>query len=189
MANWASTSYRIEGKQEHLQDLFNLCEDFCSCKRPVMKENASSDWEGNIVMALGINIQDSYLRGFIQSYEISDGLLSIEAEEAWGTTDLRKALENHFDDIKVYYSMEEEGCEVYATNDSEGKYFPYRYVLDSCIDGKDEYEVFPTLKDLLKYIGSCLKWEEVSLEKVKEWNESHELDDDYIAIHEYQIVA
>ena len=27
MANWASTSYRIEGNQKDLQELYNLCKD------------------------------------------------------------------------------------------------------------------------------------------------------------------
>lgn len=188
MANWASTSYRIEGKQSDLQKLYELCEAFENDKRPVMKEDAANDWEGNIILALGIDIEDSYLRGFIQSYELTDGLLSIEAEEAWGVTDFRHILENHFEDMKVYYIVEEEGCEVYETNDSEGKYFSYKYVVDSSIGGKDEYEVFNTQKDVLKYVASCLKRDSISFEDIDSWNESHEYDDDYISIHEYQIV-
>ncbi len=27
------------------------------------------------------------------------------------------------------------------------------------------------------------------VEEIKEWNEEHELDDDYISLHEYEIVA
>jgi len=84
MANWASTSYRIEGNQEDLRELFNLYKAFDSKERPVMEENAAKDWEGNIILALGIDKGSSYLRGFIQSCELSNGLLCIEAEEAWG---------------------------------------------------------------------------------------------------------
>lgn len=52
MANWASTSYCIEGQQCDLREIFNLCKDFIECKRKPMKENADCEWEGNIVMAL-----------------------------------------------------------------------------------------------------------------------------------------
>ena len=66
MANWAQTSYRIEGNSEDLQELNDLCKAFLSKERPVMEEGASEEWEGNIILALGIDKGSSYLRGFIQ---------------------------------------------------------------------------------------------------------------------------
>ena len=54
MANWAQTSYRIEGNSEDLQELNDLCKAFLSKERPVMEEGASEEWEGNIILALGI---------------------------------------------------------------------------------------------------------------------------------------
>lgn len=95
MANWALTSYRIEGNQKDLQELSNLCKAFTNRERPVMEEGASNDWEGNIILALGEEIDGSYIRGFIQECKLSDVLLSIEAEEAWDATDFRHLLENH----------------------------------------------------------------------------------------------
>lgn len=89
MANWASTSYRIEGKQEDLKTLNELINEFMDGKRPVMEDNASKDWEGNVALELGENTKGYYLRGFIQTCELEDDVLSIEAEEAWGATDFR----------------------------------------------------------------------------------------------------
>lgn len=82
MANWATTSYRIENKLENLQELHNLCKAFLNKERPVMEEGASEEWEGNIILALGIDKGSSYLRGFIQECELEDGVLRIEANEA-----------------------------------------------------------------------------------------------------------
>lgn len=42
--------------------------------------------------------------------------------------------------MKVYFIVEEEGGEVYATNDKEGRFFDYRFLVDSCVDGADEWE-------------------------------------------------
>ena len=114
MANWASTSYRIEGKQEDLKTLNELINEFMDGKRPVMEDNASKDWEGNVALELGENTKGYYLRGFIQTCELEDDVLSIEAEEAWGATDFRHILEKHFEGMKVYFIVEEEGGEVYA---------------------------------------------------------------------------
>lgn len=109
MANWASTSYRIEGKQEDLKTLNELINEFMDGKRPVMEDNASKDWEGNVALELGENTKGYYLRGFIQTCELEDDVLSIEAEEAWGATDFRHILEKHFEGMKVYFIVEEEG--------------------------------------------------------------------------------
>lgn len=74
MANWATVGYRIEGNSEDLQQLNELCKAFLKRERPVMEEGASEEWEGNIILALGIDKGTSYLRGFIQDCELEDGV-------------------------------------------------------------------------------------------------------------------
>lgn len=188
MANWASTSYRIEGNQKDLQELNNLCKAFMNKERPVMEEGASENWEGNIILALGEEIGDSYIRGFIQDIELSDGLLSIEAEEAWGATDFNKLLEKHYDGMKVYFIVEEEGCEVYATNDAEGKYFDCLSVLTSHVDGEYHREEFRTENEALKYAAKLIGRTSVTKGEIEEWNEEHEDNDEYININGFELV-
>lgn len=171
MANWASTSYRIEGNQNDLQELNNLCKAFMNKERPVMEEGADENWEGNIILALGEEIGDSYIRGFIQYLELSDGLLSIEAEETWGATDFNKLLEKHYDGMKVYFIVEEEMCEVYATNDAEGKYFNCRSVLTSYVDGEYHREEFKNKNEALKYAAKLIGRDSVTKLEVAKWNE------------------
>ena len=171
MANWASTVYRIEGNQKDLHELTDLCNAFMNKERPVMEEGASENWEGNIILALGEEIGDSYIRGFIQNIELSDGLLSIYAEEAWGATDFNKLLEKHYDGMKVYFIVEEEMCEVYATNDAEGKYFKCRSVLTSYVDGEYHREEFKNKNEALKYAAKLLGRDSVTKLEVAKWNE------------------
>lgn len=189
MANWASTSYRIEGKQEDLKTLNELINEFMDGKRPVMEDNASKDWEGNVALELGENTKGYYLRGFIQTCELEDDVLSIEAEEAWGATDFRHILEKHFEGMKVYFIVEEEGGEVYATNDKEGRFFDYRFLVDSCVDGADEWEYFDTKEQALSYVARRMRVETVTLEEIDKWNDDHYEGDDYIYFHEYELVA
>lgn len=189
MANWALTSYRIEGEQKDLQELFDLCKAFDTGERPAMTERADKEWEGNVILALGVDTDGKDLRGFIQTYELENGILKIEAQEAWSVTDFRHLLESHYKNMKVYFITEEDGCEVYITNDKDSKYFDYRFVVDSCIDGEEGYEEFKTEKDVLEYVARNLKRKSVTLEDIEQWNEEHECDDDYINIHEYEVVA
>lgn len=171
MANWASTSYRIEGNQKDLQELYNLCKDFSEKKRHAMEEGASDGWEGNIILALGEEIGDSYIRGFIQSFKLKNGLLSIEAEEAWGVTDFNLLLEKHYDNMKVYFIVEEEMCEIFATNDAEGKYFNSRSILTSYVGGKYHREKFKNKNEALKYAAKLIGRDSVTKLEVAKWNE------------------
>lgn len=48
MANWADTNYVIEGPEEVLKKLYKALEHHETA------EGSSSDWEGNVLKALGI---------------------------------------------------------------------------------------------------------------------------------------
>ena len=171
MANWASTSYRIEGNQKDLQELNDLCKAFMNKERPALEKGADENWEGNIILALGEEIGDKYIRGFIQTCELSDGLLRISAEEAWGVTDFNLLLEKHYDNMKVYFIVEEEMCEIFATNDTEGKYFNSRSILTSYVDGKYHREEFKNKNEALKYAAKLIGRDSVTKLEVAKWNE------------------
>ena len=192
MANWASTSYAIEGNKSDLESVFNVINDFVKSNVKPVEANASKEWEGNIVKALGASeeqMKNNYLRGFIQTYEIIDGVLYIEAEEAWGATDFRHLLAKLMPELTIYYIVEECGCEVYATNDCDGKYFTDSYYVDVCIDRDYFSEYFDTEKQVLAYVAQLLKKEAVTMAEIDEWNEIQDDSENYIYVHEFEYVA
>ena len=192
MANWASTSYAIEGSKSDLERVFNVINDFVKSNVKPVEANASKKWEGNIVKALGASeeqMKNNYLRGFIQTYEIIDGVLYIEAEEAWGATDFRHLLAKLMPELTIYYIVEECGCEVYATNDCDGKYFTESYYVDIYIDGDYFSEYFDTEKQVLAYVAQLLKKEAVTMAEIDEWNEIQDDSENYIYVHEFEYVA
>ena len=192
MANWASTSYAIEGSKSDLERMFNVINDFVKSNVKPVEANASKEWEGNIVKALGASeeqMKNNYLRGFIPTYEIIDGVLYIEAEEAWGATDFRHLLAKLMPELTIYYIVEECGCEVYATNDCDGKYFTESYYVDICIDGDYFSEYFDTEKQVLAYVAQLLKKESVTMKEIDEWNEEQDDNENYIYVHEFKYVV
>lgn len=192
MANWASTSYAIEGNKSDLERMFNVINDFVKSNVKPVEANASKEWEGNIVKALGASeeqMKNNYLRGFIQTYEIIDGVLYIEAEEAWGATDFRHLLAKLMPKLTIYYIVEECGCEVYATNDCDGKYFTESYYVDICIDGDYFSEYFDTEKQVLAYVAQLLKKESVTMKEIDEWNEEQDDNENYIYVHEFKYIV
>lgn len=191
MANWASTSYRIEGSKGDLEKVYNVIDEFMSERRKPVEVNASSEWEGNIIRALGATdeqMKNNYLRGFIEEYEMDGDIIRIEAEEAWGTTDFRQVLAQLMPELTIYYIVEEPGCEVYATNDADGKYFPERFYVDAYVNGDYQSEYFDTEEQAMTYVANLLGKQEVSKNELENWNECHEEDDNFIYIHEFEIV-
>lgn len=191
MANWATTSYRIEGSKSDLEKLYGVIDSFLTDRQKPVTETASRDWEGNIIKALGATdeqMKNNYLRGFIQEYEMEEGVIRIEAEEAWGATDFRHVLAKLMPELTIYYIVEEPGCEVYATNDADGKYFPDQFYLDACINGNYESDYFATEEKALAYAAKLIGKEKVSKAKLESWNEDHEEDEEFVYIHEFEIV-
>lgn len=191
MANWASTSYRIEGSKEDLEKVYNVIDEFMSERRKPVVVDASNEWEGNIIRALGATdeqMKNNYLRGFIEEYEMDGDIIRIEAEEAWGTTDFRQVLAQLMPELTIYYIVEEPGCEVYATNDADGKYFPERFYVDAYVNGDYQSEYFETEEQAMTYVANLLGKKEVSKNELENWNECHEEDNNFIYIHEFEIV-
>lgn len=194
MANWAFTSYAIEGPNETLQKIEQ------AMLHPV--EEGDDGWEGAILKALGITWEErkpggtgKYMRGFIDDKPWWDGedILRFDAQEAWGATDFNEVLEENFPDIKVYYSVEEEGGEVYATNDAEGKYFPERYWIDACINNCYQSEYFASKEHALDYIsrissGEVTTFDEAEAFSNKEGKYIKSNQEDYISVHEFTII-
>lgn len=192
MANMASTSYRIVGKKEDILMIYDTWKEFDSKKRPPMDGAADPNWEGNIILALGIKADDKCLRGFIQDVWIDGDCLCIEAEEAWSVTDFRNCLTEHFKDLSVFYCCEELGCGVFQTNDKDGVYFDYHYLMDIFVNHQSDWDYYDTEEQALSHAAKLLGRESITKEEVEKFNEQHEElgdeDENYIHIYELEIV-
>lgn len=187
MANWAISTYQIEGDKNTLKTIHDIYREFMNKTRP-FKEGSCESWFGNLFHAINKPIpKDYYMRGFIEEMELSnDGqLLTINAEEAWGATDFRRMLKKCYPQLTIYYIVEEPGCEVYATNDAEGKYFPERIYIDACNDGNYISDYFNNDDDAEAWVKEHFG---ISKEEIEKFNDDHEDDDDnFIYWNEYTI--
>lgn len=192
MANWASTTYAVEGPKETLQKI-----EEAILNHPVA-EGSDENWEGNILKALDVdweaiihNGKGLYMRGFIEKDSVTyddNGALRFWAEEAWEVTDFNKALESKFKDIKVYYSTEEPDSDVFATNDKKGKYFPDRFYADTCINDNYQMEYFTKESSVYEWLSKITDGKIKTKEDVDEFNGDVKNIDDFISIHEFVVV-
>ena len=119
---------------------------------------------------------------------MKDNILSIEAEEAWGLTDFRDLLKQLIPNITIYYLVIETDDNVFATNDTQSKYFSERFYVDSFLHGDYYSEYFSTEKETMKYIAKILEKKEISKEELENWKKEHKDSEEYISIHECAIV-
>lgn len=188
MANIASVAYAIEGPKEILQKINEAI--------VVAVNNDDNRYElYKAAEYLKLPITDSTrLGGEIEeepTWDENTGALRFWSEERWGLQDFNELLEAQFPDIKVYWIVEESGCEVYCTNDKEGKYFPERYWVDTAIDDIYNSEYFKTEEDVYKWLDKLTHGRVKSKEDVKEFNSDYEdsgaEDENFIYIHEFEV--
>ena len=195
MANWAYTSYAIEGPEELLEKINRAIID-----HPV-SEGADEHWEGDILNALGCKWVSSnddrengkYMRGFISDepwwQDDEHTALRFDAEEAWGVTDFDEVLHENFPEVKVYWTTEEGGMEIYETNDKEGKYFTDRVYVDTCINGNYQSDYFTNEKDAREWLCKWTNGKVKTEEDVDRFNEDAEekCSDDFIYVHIFKV--
>ena len=154
-------------------------------------ENSVSDWEGNVLLSLGCIKDDwknHHVRGFIKESFIEDGVLCIDAEEAWSRTNFAELLGKKFPSLKIYWIAEELGCGYLKTNDSEGKYFNDRFFVEACIGDDYMSEYFVTRDEAMKYIAEITGSPYgIDIETFnKQMQESG--SDEYIYLYEFEVV-
>ena len=151
MPNWASTAYVFKANdKEQAKDLYDKIDSLSKMEEPLVSNGFGKLWMGCLVDLLGGNWDKVYCRGNIIDYNLTDSHVTITCETAWGEMpEFRHFIEQQYPDSKVFYQVEECGCEVYATNDVEGVFFKDRY----CLDFFDGQEYFESIEEAAEYIG------------------------------------
>ena len=187
MANMASVAYAIEGSKESLE----------SIQKAILEGlNDKKHWtEYAACKSLGFTdeeLDDKRIGGEISNdLTLENGVLRFYAEERWGLQDFEELLRQKFPDIKVYWTVEESGCDVYCSNDKEGKYFPDRFYADICVDGDYYSEYFVSEDSLFKWLSNITHREINSFDDVEEVNSNYEDscedDENFISVHIFDV--
>jgi hypothetical protein len=188
MANWAYVNYVVRDTKENLKKIYDAIATVLS--------EGNDDWEGNVLMLLGMSKEDVDKYSLRGSINYLDGVdfeaeevesISFSAEEAWSTTEFCEALSDLFSGIEVFWYCEEPGNEVYETNDSDGEYFSARYVVEEmCNDWPEDYHYPESEEELFKLLFELSDEEITDWKSLEEYNEKHE--DKYFNIHEIIVV-
>lgn len=176
MPNWCDTTYKCVGDSNEVKELYNVLE----------RINNGNIFLDELITGLGYDYEKYPYpcRGRITYYEYDEGMLTIYQETAWCEQEgVRRAIEEKFPSIKVYYLDEECGNDNYQTNDKSGDFFPERYFLE----GEDVCEYFEDLQSLKDYLKDNYGIEtEIGLKdvykKIDKYSEENE--DNWLLLHE-----
>lgn len=192
MPNWASTAYVLKAKdQKQAKDLYDKIDSLAKMEEPLVENGFGKLWMGCLVNLLGGDWNKVYCRGEIIDYNLNDDHVNISCETAWGEMEeFRHFIEQQYPDSKIFYQVEESGNCVYATNDTDGVYFPERF----CLDSYDGLEYFETIKEAAKYIGEIigkdLKPDFGEIENaIDDYMEEHDnSDESWMSFHKFEVL-
>ena len=176
MANCCYVVYKCVGERKQLDELAAALYKVMNRKMTEVENKWGKTWLGWLVTALQGDATSYPLRGKICDFNDDKEVLTITQETEWEEQrELRVFLKERFPAIDIYYTEEEPGGEVFATNDMEGRLFPFRYLLD----GHDDAQYFRTLEDAAIAVADI-----AGREVAPEEEEIDEALDDFMEIHE-----
>lgn len=190
MPNWANTSYIVIGDKSETRDLYNKMLSLETRKTSLVKNGFGTTWLGNLVVKLGGDWKEIYCRGSWDAldYDSENHSISFATETAWGEMlEWRHFIESKYKTLKFWHITEESGMCFYETNDREGRFFPYRYVIEHgggfYIERKTYEEI---VLDAESIIGHKLNDGENIESALNEWAEDNGVE--YCDYHEYNVV-
>lgn len=212
MANYVFSNYVIEGKKAELDEFESLLKRLESMEEkdfPVKDISWGSRWLGFLVNELGGDLDQYNCKGEWFGLERrSDDALALDINSAWWPPeDLMNLIADKWPSFNYYFYREEPGCEMFETNDVDGKYFPRRYRLFGYIPIKNEegemegveFEEYPASEDdVINYVSTNLQHPIESIEDIDEWNKQLEENTDdslfdgvnpYIYIDEIKVLV
>ena len=193
MPNWSTTEYYVVGAKKEVLDLNEKMEKLENRKESLVKNGFGNTWLGNLVESLGGDWEKVYCRGqwMCRVYNKENNSLTFTTETAWCEMDeWREFIESCYKTIKMLYVTEEPGCGIYQTNDLEGVFFKDKYVLDYT----EDVEYFETIDQAVEFIEELigLKIEDKTVngiqEKLDEYVEKNDEEDQYFSFHEFEEV-
>lgn len=191
MSNPAFTSVYLEGERRELRSLYEKMKRLQDRKKPLVENGFyyPQRWLGNLVTRLGGDYHDVYCRGTWSDLKLSKDYLYFFTETvSQPPFRLLKLIENVYPSLAFYFEAEGDDWDCLLTNDTEGKYYPYRYLIDSDMG----YEYFVELEEVCQFLSPRItivgQSEDQLYEAINEWEENNNDPILYIIIKKVEVL-
>lgn len=146
MPNWCVTNVLFFGDRDKVKKLY---EDWDTAINVIA--DGDDGWLGRLLAYNDIGANEVYCRGFVDTLELQENGVYVISEDAWAP------MFDFYDLIAELYGLqyvlmaEEPGNGLYLNTDTEGRYFPERYMLEVVVDDEEAYKgdkLIETLQEL-----------------------------------------
>lgn len=197
MPNWNTTDYTLYGNKENIKRLYTDLKKTVDIDRT--KESkpftflGNSYWLGYIKKSFLPEVEEelpvrgeiSYIEEDIEDHDNDMASLKLTTETAWvACSELMDKIARKYD-LQLFYYSEEPGCEIFETNDLEGQFYSFRYMVDSEKEGIEYYDTFEQVAEAIaKMTGIRLNNISEADDKLSAFNN----DDTFLIINEISVV-
>ena len=197
MPNWNTTDYTLYGNKENIKRLYTDLKKTVDIDRT--KESkpftflGNSYWLGYIKKSLLPEVEEelpvrgeiSYIEEDIEDHDNDMASLKLTTETAWvACSELMDKIAGKYD-LQLFYYSEEPGCEIFETNDLEGQFYSFRYMVDSEKEGIEYYDTFEQVAEAIADMtGIRLNNISEADDKLSAFNN----DDTFLIINEISVV-
>lgn len=197
MPNWNTTDYTLYGNKENIKRLYTDLKKTVDIDRT--KESkpftflGNSYWLGYIKKSLLPDVEEelpargeiSYIEEEIEDHDNDMASLKLTTETAWvACSELMDKIAEKYD-LQLFYYSEEPGCGIFETNDVEGQFYSFRYMVDSEKKGIEYYDTFEQVAEAIADMtGIRLNNISEADDKLSAFNN----DDTFLIINEISVV-
>ena len=196
MPNWCNTDYTLFGYKDDVNRLYQDLKNTVDIDRT--KESkpftflGNSYWLGYIKKNLLPDVQEEFpargeitwMEEYIDYHDNNMASFKLTTETAWVVcSELMDKIAEKYD-LQLFYYSEEPGCGIFETNDMEGQFYSFRYMVDSEKDGIEYYESFEQVADAIENMtGIRLNDISEAKDKLSAFND----DDTFLLINEISV--
>lgn len=196
MPNWNTTDYTLYGNKDNIKRLYTDLKNTVDIDRT--KESkpftflGNSYWLGYVKKQLLPEVEEelpargeiSYIEEDIKDYGNDMASLKLTTETAWvACSELMDKIAEKYD-LQLFYYSEEPGCGIFETNDTEGLFYSFRYMVDSEKEGIEYYDSWDEVVSVIKSItGITLDNISEAEDKLSAFND----DDTFLIINEISV--
>lgn len=191
MSNLVFMSVCFKGDQRQLKSLYGKMKRLQERKEPLVKNDYyhSKQWLGNLVKRLGANYNKVYCRGTWDCLKMNEKTLYFTTETASQPPfRLLKLIASVYPSLSFYFEAEGDDWDCLLTNDVEGIFFPYHYLVDSDMG----YEYFIELEEVCLFLSPRItivgQSEDNLYEAIDEWEENNNDLNKYIIIKKVEVI-
>lgn len=190
MSNPAFMTVCIEGDRRQQRSLYGKMLRLERRKKPLVENgfHCPQRWLGCLVARLGGDWHEVYCRGTWDNLRLRDGELCFDTETAWEPPfGLLQLIQACYPQLRCVY-MAEGDWESYLTNDTEGKHFTSRYVVDT----EPDIEYLDTIEEACSYLSAFIgkpagtSWEALK-EAAGQWNDEHPEADWPVSVKQIEV--